>query len=73
MPKSTARNDIRMDVAKLWKREIEHQPMTLDADGGVKCLLLAEMTMRIFEDAGWSTGQLPATRGAEQSSDVLAD
>ena len=46
------RDEIRMKIARLWRNEIARQPMSLVADNGTKVLALAELTLRIVEEAG---------------------
>lgn len=48
-----AREALRMRIAKLWIREIEHQPISLIAGDGSKVLALSEMTLRLVEESGW--------------------
>ncbi|WP_043737458.1 hypothetical protein [Nocardia asiatica] len=49
-----SRADVRREVAALWRREIAVQPMTLACDDGTKTLALAELSIRVLEEAGWS-------------------
>lgn len=54
LPLAESRADIRLKIAKLWLREIEHQPASLRADDGTKVLALSELTLRLIEESGYT-------------------
>lgn len=56
LPLAESRADIRLKIAKLWLREIEHQPASLRADDGTKVLALSELTLRLIEESGYTRG-----------------
>ncbi|MFD3594342.1 hypothetical protein ACFWU5_16585 [Nocardia sp. NPDC058640] len=49
-----SRVDVTVEIARLWRKQIAEQPMSLVADDGMKVLALSELTIRILEEAGWS-------------------
>ena len=56
LPLTESRADVRKRIAKLWLNEITNQPMSLAADDGTKVLVLAELTLRLIEESGYSRG-----------------
>lgn len=48
-----SRVDVTIEIARLWRKQIAEQPMSLVADDGTKVLALSELTIRILEEAGW--------------------
>ena len=53
LPLTEDRTEIRTKIARLWLNEIANQPMSLAADNGLKVTALAELTLRLIEEAGY--------------------
>jgi hypothetical protein len=56
LPLAEDRTSIRRKIADMWLQEIASQPMSLCADDGTKVLVLAELTLRMVEKAGYARG-----------------